>query len=207
MNDNNMTSMDPIKNWQEFIEGNREALGNIFRLYFEDMVAYGMKIIPSEDTVKDHIQELFVRLWEKWFQLAPVRNVKVYLLICIKNDLLQTSRHTASTKNNLPDEADQFSISVEDFLIEEEENTALARQVASSLEKLTARQREVVYLRFYHNLDFLQLAEMMEMNVQSVRNLLFRALEKIRGEVSGSGIRQASNIELILYGLFGSKKR
>ncbi len=205
MNNNSTTDIDPVKNWQEFIDGNREALGNIFRLYFEDMVAYGMKIVPSEDTVKDHIQELFVRLWEKWFQLVPVRNVKVYLLICVKNDLLQTSRNNASAKNKLPDEADQFSISVEDFLIEKEEDTALAWKIASSLEKLTARQREVIYLRFYHNMDFPQLAEMMEMNVQSVRNLLFRALEKIRGEVSGSGKHQTSNIELILYNLFSRK--
>lgn len=205
MNNNSTTDIDPIKNWQEFIDGNREALGNIFKLYFEDMVAYGMKIVPSEDTVKDHIQELFVRLWEKWFQLVPVRNVKVYLLICVKNDLLQTSRNNASAKNKLPDEADQFSISVEDFLIEKEEDSALAWKIASSLEKLTARQREVIYLRFYHNMDFPQLAEMMEMNVQSIRNLLFRALEKIRGEVSGSEKHQASNIEFILYNLFSRK--
>ncbi len=197
------TSSDPAVSWQEFLEGDREALGNIFRWYFSDLVAYGTKIIGSDDLVKDHIQELFVRLWEKRLQLGEVKNVKVYLLISLKNSLLQDLRNNhydelgPEIKNNL------FVISSEDFLIKKEQESELAGKVAACLEKLTARQREMIYLRFYLNLDFIHLAEVMEMNVQSVRNLLFRTLEKIRQEVDGSDF-QSGNIELILIALFGN---
>jgi RNA polymerase sigma factor (sigma-70 family) len=201
----NKIGSDNFNNWQKFLDGDREALGNIFRRYFPDLVAYGMKIIPSDDVVKDHIQELFARLWEKRSRLGAVQNVKVYLLISLKNDLLQTGRKTRYDPLNRTTEDSQFVISFEDFLIEKEQEVALAKQVASCLEKLTARQREVIYLRFYHNLDFLQLAEILEMNVQSVRNLLFRSLEKIRKEVDGGDIHQSGNIGLILFNLFAHK--
>lgn len=200
----NQTGPDTFK-WQKFLDGDREALGTIFSQYFSDLFAYGMKIIASDDLVKDHIQELFVRLWEKRSQLGIVRNVKVYLLVSLKNDLLQTIRNNRYDTLDRSTKSNQFVISFEDFIIEKEQETELAQKVASCLEKLTARQREVIYLRFYHNLDFPHLAEVMEMNIQSVRNLLFRTLEKIRREVDGNDIQQFGNIELILFNLFRSR--
>ncbi len=197
----NQTGTD-VFNWQEFLGGDREALGNIFRRYFSDLFAYGMKIIVSDDLVKDHIQELFVRLWEKRSQLGMVRNVKVYLLISLKNDLLQSMRNNRRDRLDPAVAGSQFAISFEDLIIEKEQEAELAQKVASCIETLTARQREIIYLRFYHNLDFPHVAEVMEMNVQSVRNLLFRTLEKLRKEVDNSDTQQCGNIELLLFSLF-----
>jgi len=204
---NRFKQIDSIisNNWQKFLDGDREALGSIFREYFRDMVAYGMKIIGSDDLVKDHVQELFIRLWEKRSQLGVVQNVKVYLLISLRNDLLKTIRNNRHNTLDFTVQNTLFVISSEDFIIEQEQELELVKKVSSCLEKLTDRQREVIYLRFYMNLDFLNLAEMMEMNVQSVRNLLFRALEKIRKEIDDSDIQQSGNIELILLGLFGHR--
>ncbi|MGQ8334912.1 RNA polymerase sigma factor [Sunxiuqinia sp. A32] len=190
--------------WLKFISGDRDALGNIFREYFLDLVAYGLKIIKSEDLVKDRIQELFVYLWERRLKLPEVKNVRVYLLICLKNDLLQTLKSVKHDKLDLTVHNSPFVISIEDFIIEKEQEFELAGKVASCLEKLTDRQREIVYLRFYLNLQFPQLAEVMHMNIQSVRNLLFRTLEKIRGEIEDSDIQQSGNIELILFNLLQS---
>ena len=205
---NRFNQIDSVasKNWEKFLDGDREALGNIFRQFFPELVAYGMKIIASDDLVKDHVQELFVRLWEKRSQLKVVQNVKVYLLISLKNDLLQTIRSNRHNALDLTVQNSLFVISSEDFIIEKEQEIELAEKVAFCLEKLTARQREVIYLRFYMNLDFPHLAEVMGMNVQSVRNLLFRTLEKIRKEVDDTDIQQSGNIELILFNLFGCKR-
>ncbi len=196
------TCWDASDSWRKFLAGDREALGRIFRGCFSDLLAYGTKITGSDELVKDQIQDLFVRLWERRSALGEVRNVRVYLLISLKNDLWQSAKE----KGKSPvwnDQMKPFAISSEDFMIEREQEKELAEKIAAYLERLTARQREVIYLRFYMNLDFPQLAEVLDMNIQSVRNLLFRTLEKIRKEIDDNDTRQSGNIELILVALFG----
>lgn len=189
-----------------FIDGDREALGAVFEFYFRDLYAYGSKIFPVKELVKDYIQELFVRLWETRSRLGEVKNLKSYLLVCLKRDLLHAIKSTHYNQFDADYENPLFVISAEDFMIEKEEGHHLCKQVADSLDKLTARQREVIYLRFYHNLDFSQISDVMEMNIQSVRNLLFRSLEKIRKDIGNTDIHQTNGLELILFQLFGVMK-
>jgi hypothetical protein len=64
----------------------------------------------------------------------------------------------------------------------------------------------VVLLRFNHELEFQEIAMVMDMNVQSARNLLFRALENIRRDMNASGIIGSSDIEMFLLIVFQKKE-
>lgn len=50
------------------------------------------------------------------------------------------------------------------------------------LRGLTGRQKEIIYLRFIHEMSFDEISEIMEINIQSARNLLVRSMEKLRKE-------------------------
>ena len=191
--------------WALFKEGDKDALGKIFQTYYKELYFYGLKIISVPELVKDVIQEIFVRLWENRDSLGHVTKVKSYLLVALRNELIH-----ASKKNRLWEvndiKVEPFTITIEDFLINEEDSMLLNKRLVSSLNMLSERQREVIVLRFYHNLTFEELGEILEMNIQSVRNLLFRALEKVRNDLKDIGFHGTENIELILFALF-SKKR
>ncbi|MCY1719392.1 sigma-70 family RNA polymerase sigma factor [Prolixibacteraceae bacterium Z1-6] len=193
------------KYWSLFKDGDREALGKIFQIYYKELYFYGLKIVPIPELVKDVIQEMFVQLWEKRDNLGQVVKVKSYLLVAVRNELIHESkRHYVSEKDS--NYLEPFTLTIEDFLINEEDSRHLNERLVVSLNKLSERQREVIMLRFFHNLCFEELAEVLRMNVQSVRNLLFRALEKLRNDLKDIGFHGHDNIELILFALF-SKKR
>ncbi|MDD4639480.1 MAG: sigma-70 family RNA polymerase sigma factor [Bacteroidales bacterium] len=63
-----------------------------------------------------------------------------------------------------------------------EEQSFLKRKVEKILSLLTDRQREAVYLRYMQDLDYEEIATMMDMQSESVRKLVFRALESVRKE-------------------------
>ena len=74
----------------------------------------------------------------------------------------------------------QVTYSHEDFLINGQINEENRIKVTTALNKLTSRQREAIYLRFFENLNFETIAQVMEMNIQSVRNLIHRAMQLMR---------------------------
>ncbi len=191
--------------WSSFLDGNQEALGHIFQNYFQELYFYGLKIIPVPDIIKDVIQEMFIKYWDKRFRLNDVKNVKAYLLVTLRRELIERSKSIQF--ENLPEreQFDLFDISIEDFLIRKEEDLELRTSLVESLKKLTARQREVIFLRFYNHMDYDDLSQILKMNTQSVRNLLFRALEKIRADLQGLDIHNPNDLEIILFSFFSKK--
>ena len=195
--------------WSNFKEGNFASLGILFETHYQELFYYGNKIVALPELVKDTIQDLFIDVWERRGKIATVENVKAYLIISLRRELIR--RIAKIRKENLPESALslQFSFSPEDFLISSEQNTEHTALLSKSLESLTDRQREVILLRFYHNLEFQEISLVLEMNIQSVRNLLFRALDKIRKDlaIQGiTGIENVENVEMFLWLVFGQKK-
>jgi RNA polymerase sigma-70 factor (ECF subfamily) len=54
------------------------------------------------------------------------------------------------------------------------------QKVRSVLNNLPKRQQEVIFLKFYETLSIEEIAEIMDMNKQSVSNLLQRAIHNLK---------------------------
>ncbi len=196
----------PIDAWTKFRDGDFSSLGALFEKHYLELFYYGNKIVALPEMVKDTIQNLFIDVWERRNKMASVENIKAYLIISLRRELIH--RLGKIRKENVEEKFSplQFSFSPEDFVISNEQNEEHTRMLAGCMENLTDRQREVILLRFYHNLEFAEISQVLEMNIQSVRNLLFRALEKIRKDLSDQGVTSVPNIEMFLWFVFGKKK-
>ena len=69
---------------------------------------------------------------------------------------------------------------VEADLVLQEKLTELSFKVRSVLEKLSRRQQEIIYLRFYMDADINHIADIMGLEHQSVYNLLHEALKRFK---------------------------
>ena len=192
--------------WYKFQRGDFDSLGLLFEIHYQELFYYGIKIVDMPELVKDAIQDLFADVWERRDKMGSIRNFKAYLLISLRRELIR--RITKIRKESRSEEVStlQFSFSAEEFLIHDEETQSHSRLLAESLKSLTERQREVILLRFFHNLEFTEISQVLEMNIQSVRNLLFRALDKIRKDLVLQGVGGVENIEILLLSIFQQKK-
>lgn len=191
--------------WSNFKGGDFASLGILFEAHYQELFYYGIKIVAMPELVKDTIQDLFADVWERRKNMTSVENIKAYLIISLRRELVR--RITATRKESLADAnvTLQFSFSAEDFLISDEENRNHSKLLSQSMKGLTERQREVLLLRFFHGLEFSEISQVLEMNVQSVRNLLFRSLDKIRKDMSDQGVTGIENVEMFLWFFFGKK--
>jgi len=197
----------PSDHWKNFKDGDFSSLGILFETHYQELFYYGIKIVSMPELVKDTIQELFADVWVRRKSMASVDNIKAYLIISLRRELIR--QVTKVRKAHAEDQpvSLQFSFSAEDFLISSEQNMEHSHLLTKSMTGLTDRQREVILLRFFHGLEFTEIGQALEMNVQSVRNLLFRSLDKIRKDMSDHGVTGVENVEIFLWTLFSRKIR
>lgn len=170
--------------WAAFRNGNEKAFSAIFNGHVQALFRYGVKFVSDEEMVKDCIQDLFVKLYNNRQNLSPTDNIRLYLFRALKNKLLDelyAHKETVSlSAGNVP-----FELMGAEDADEEEDWTQTVRK--SRLEKgmkaLTPRQREAIYLRYTMEMPLEEVAKMLEMNYQSVRNLIHRSMEKLRKEL------------------------
>ncbi len=173
--------------WNQFKTGDKKALEVIYREHVTDLIHYGSRITDDSDLIKDCIQDLFIELWKSRENLCDVIEPRYYLLKVLRNKLyraLDGKSYISLTEMKLT--ADTFSSGfVELEIAEREQNTLQKKNLQNLINLLPVRQHEVIYLRFYHNLQYENIADIMGMNYQSVLNLMQRALANLRKNMKG----------------------
>lgn len=165
--------------WDAAMLGSREAFGQVFRLYYPLLHQYGRKICPDAEVLEDCIQELFIDIWQKK-NAAPVRSVKAYLLQALKFKLYKAFHAHQRMLELEQNAAEPFELSHEAFLIGSQEDEKKAKRVLEAVNQLPPRQKEVLYLKIYKGLTYEEVSEVMQINYQTVRNLLCQALKTFR---------------------------
>jgi RNA polymerase sigma factor (sigma-70 family) len=175
-----MTGDDHL--WQSFIDGSMEAYGRIYQLYVRPMYLYGLHFCDDSSIIEDAIHDIFVRIYTNRRKLPELKNVKLYLLISLKNALLNHSnsksfrfRMNISGCNFLADMSDTEGD------IFRKEDTERNKRLVSEMEKnLSVRQKQAVYYRFVEQMHYNEIGTMMEINTQSAKNLVHSSIKKIR---------------------------
>lgn len=164
--------------WHSFRNGDKDAMSQLFRHYYPLLYNYGGKITPDTNLLEDTIQELFTELWQNKSQ-TEVQSVKAYLITALKYKLFRQLRNK---KNHTPDipEDYNFEISHESLKITAEEDEIKAKRILQSLSKLSNRQKEIIYLKFYQDLSYEEISKIMEINYQAARNLLYQAVKSLK---------------------------
>ena len=170
-----------VEIWDLFRNGDENAFAVLFETFVEPLYRYGMKFVADENLVKDCIQDLFVKLHDNQASLSPAANPKFYLLLSMKNILLDAIAKNQRMLYIPPDELPFIATYIttgEGNETEEEEQ--IGEKFEQLLQMLNPRQKEAIYLRYQLDLSYEEIAELLGINYQSARNLIHRAIQKIR---------------------------
>lgn len=175
--------------WNSFREGNKEALEIIYEENYSSLFHYGLKFTSDEDLVKDLIHELFIDLIDSGEKLSATDNIRFYLLKAMRNKL---SKHLAANLKLKSDQLDAsgFTLveSIENQLIKKEMEENARTQIIASVSKLSKKQQEIIYLRFYNDMSYQKIAELFEVKIQTVRNLMSRAIQSLKDDLEKNKI-------------------
>lgn len=73
-----------------------------------------------------------------------------------------------------------IDITILDNIIDVEDEEIIKQKVQKLMEQLTDRQREAIYLRYMQEMDYDEIAIILNMTGESARKLVYRAIGKLR---------------------------
>ena len=177
-----------ISLWIQFLDGNENAFSQLYCLFLDDLLTYGRRVGGDNEMVEDLIQDLFLKLYQKKIILEDNTRLRPFLFRALKNLIYNQLLRNAKLQP-LRDYDFAFDLN---YTIDEQlsltQDQGLSDEIHHILKGLTGRQKEIIYLRFVHEMSFEEISEIMEINIQSARNLLTRSMEKLRKEVSSTTI-------------------
>lgn len=168
--------------WKDFRNGSEAAFARIYETYFKRLYNYGFQFCRDGELIKDCLQNLFIDLRRSRSNLGDVYSLRHYLYAALRRKLIREMGAARHQSVHLPDDyAFQIVIPHEDHLIAGQLSRDQRDMLERALQHLTKRQREVIFLKFYENMSYEEVASVMQLDdVKSARNLVYKALRSLR---------------------------
>ncbi|ERJ59045.1 RNA polymerase sigma factor [Sphingobacterium paucimobilis] len=170
--------------WHLFRLGDEAAFKLLFERYSPLLFNYGYKFTQEESIIEDSIQEFFMKIWYNRDSINDTPSVKNYLYKAFRRTLTAHIEQS-NRKRNIPVESLPFDIELphDTQVMRKERLEEIKAQLEEALLKMTARQREVIHLRFFEELSYEEIADIMGLSVKDLYKLFYRAMDSLRKHV------------------------
>jgi len=145
------------------------------------LLRFANQILQDEEEAKDVLQDVFLKLWQKREELQKVENLEAFAFRMTRNRCLDMirSRRTISIESMKKVRFPEEESSDTDYL----DLTNSVDQVKRIIAELPDLQRTIIHLRDIDQLEFEEIAEATQLNVNAIRVNLSRARKKVRDEI------------------------
>jgi RNA polymerase sigma factor (sigma-70 family) len=149
---------------------------------------YGCKITPQTSLVEDSIHDVFVNLLKNPQHAHTIENPKAYLFKSFRRQLMSKLKADAKSHPLLLSDKDVYpfniELSSETFQIAEETHKEHQRKLSNAIQQLSARQREAIYLKFYENHSYEEVASIMKVEKSALYSMIYKSLVQLRKVLS-----------------------
>ncbi len=172
-NKNNYNSVDEL--WILFLEGDMQAFHSIYSFHYQMLYNFGLKFLKPAK-VEDCIHDTFLSILNYKDKIKTVKNVKAYLFRSFRNQAIKTLKDNKLEFNLIEGKIPQEE--------EEEEGRKDKEKILIELNELilqlSPREREIIYLKYFQEFNNKEIAELLDIKYQTVRNILSDAIKKMR---------------------------
>jgi RNA polymerase sigma factor (sigma-70 family) len=166
--------------WNEYKAGNKQSFSLLYKKYYFLLYNYGFHLVRDKDMVKDCLHELFFYLWENKERITEPHSVKNYLYTAFKRKILDAIKTRERFSSAYLESDFEITISYEQELVTEQTQAEQLHKLQIAIGKLTKRQREAIFLRYFENMNYDEIASIMDCDINSSYVLVARAMQALR---------------------------
>jgi RNA polymerase sigma-70 factor (ECF subfamily) len=176
--------------------GDEASFELLLQRYRAPLVNFLYRMVRSREQAEDLAQEVFLRVYRAREDYVPSAKFTTWLFRIATNLALNSVRDTRYRKLEVSidapvtidaEEGDEKPLDVpekhpniEQHLVED----ARKKMIRHAIEKLPEKQRAAVLLHKYEELDYAEIAKILNCSESALKSLLFRAYESLRVELA-----------------------
>lgn len=175
-----------------FCNGDRAAFYELVGRYKKRIFYLAYDITGDHQDANDISQEVFIKMFRFLKNFRRDAKVSSWLHTVVVNTSIDSLRKKSAVPSDSLSEKSP-SIIQEDPLtrpslsFNPEHNAEVSQiqeHISLALQKISPKERSVFVMRHYNNLRLKEIAEIMNIKTGTVKSLLFRAVKKLRKELS-----------------------
>lgn len=171
--------------WRQIKQGDSVALGQLYDRYIDILFSFGIQQSNDRAYVMDCIHDLFLDLYKYRKKIADTDNVKSYLFTSLKRKINKKYRRrpipiSVAEPNFDTNMHRRHTISHEAAIIEMEQVAERNLRLANAMTTLTKKQQKGLFLRFNQAKPYEEIADILEISIDSARTTVYRAIKALR---------------------------
>ena len=168
-------------------QGDATAIAGLFETYYSLLLGYACKFV-SRPAAEDIVQDLFVTLLKKQEQIDIRLSIKAYLLRSIRNRCVDHIRHSQVHQQYTNQAMTELTLRELDYFDPSTGNISLLvadheQAVNQAIVQLPSRCREILHLKYQHNLSAREIGQLLHISSRTVETQLYKAIKAIRQKV------------------------
>lgn len=170
--------------WVQIGKGDKSAYGQFYVFYYKKLFNYGRKFTDNIALLEDALQESLMTIWSGRDRLDDITTPHSYLFAAFRHILFRKIRLAGKLYSLDRQESASPEFGIEHIIIAREEESEMGLRLRQSIETLTSRQREAIFLRFYEGLSYEEVADMLGISVKATYKIMARALLQLKTHLS-----------------------
>lgn len=160
-------------------EGDENAFRQLFFKYYNKLGSFIFRLTESYPLTQEIVQDVFLKIWLKKEQLPNIECFEAYLFTVAKNQALSSLRKIARerTRNR------QWAARHLQQTPADAENIDMQAIIEAGVQQLSPRQKEIYLLSRYGRLPQKQIAEQMDISLETVKKHMVLALRFLKAYV------------------------
>jgi len=163
-----------------------EALAALVSQYAATLYRVAFSVLRNASDAEDAVQEAFVRVLRHRDTLGEIRDHRVWLIRIVWNVVLDRKRRM-KTRPETDDVSDLARVLPAEGLSAEQRAAAAQHHahVLKCVEQLPAKEREVLMLSAFEELNTVEIAAVLEISLGTVKSRILRGREGLRKVLEG----------------------
>ncbi|WP_153799720.1 RNA polymerase sigma factor [Foetidibacter luteolus] len=190
--------------WEQLKAGDQGALSVIYQHHYNGLINYGYKICGDKDAANDCFIKVLLKLWDTRSTLPQVTNLRSYLMTCLRHEIIHELKLADDQQQKLKkfySLHNPVEHPYEDIIIRLQTDLVLKKKLTKALQHLSAREKELLQLKFYEDLDYDEIALRCNITKRTAYNIIHAALKRLKVELCTSHLTVAELYPALVLGL------